>query len=120
MPTTSETRSLQIVDERVSNESAANTAQTVSTTTGVMRRILMVTVKYSASVTVNVTITLNSGAGANWDTLLRTIALAAATDGVWRPNDDIFILQDDVLDVLAPAGGGGITSAVSIYTGVTP
>ncbi len=120
MPTTSERRSLSgfEVDERISAESAANTAQTVSTTTGPIRRLLMVTVKYSSAVTQNVTITLNAGAGASWDTLLQTIALAAATDGTWTPNDDIYILKDDVIDVLAPAGGGGITSAVSIYTGV--
>ncbi len=117
MVTTSDRREPTVVDERVSNESAANTAQTVSTTTGKTRRLQMVSVKYSSSVTQNVTITLNAGAGASWDTLLNTIALVAATDGTWTPDRDIYILQDDVLDVLAPAGGGGVTSAVSIYTG---
>lgn len=119
MVTTSEHRKISgvVVDERISQESAANTAQTVSTETGNTRRLQMVTVRYSSSVTQNVTITLNAGAGASWDTLLQTIALVAATDGMWTPDEDIFILQDDVIDVLAPAGGGGITSAVSIYTG---
>ncbi len=118
MATTSERRALSghVVDERISNESAANTAQTVSTTTGPIRRLKLVTVKYSGAVTQNVTITLNAGAGASWDTLLQTIALVAATDGTWTPDDPIYILQDDVIDVLAPAGGGALTSAVSIYT----
>jgi len=116
--TSSRRQGVSIVDERFSEQSAADTAQTVSTTTGKARHLQMVTVKYSASVTQNVTITLNAGAGAAWDTLLQTIALAAATDGLWIPDEEILLLSDDELDVLAPAGGGAVTSAVSIYTGI--
>ena len=103
---------------RTSDESLANAAVTVTPATGALRRILFVTVKYSASVTVNVTVTLNSGAGANWDTLLATIALSAATDGVWIPDEELIISDDDVIDVLAPAGGVGITAAVAVYSEV--
>ncbi len=103
---------------RYSNESVANTALTVSTATGLIHRILFVTVKYSAGVTKNVTITLNSGAGAAWDTLLATIALSAATDGLWIPDAEFMIEPDDVIDVLAPAGGSGVTADVAIYTRV--
>ena len=77
---------------------------------------MLVTVEYSANVTVNVTVTLNSGAGAAWDTLLQTIALNAAKSGTWTPDEETIIDTDDVIDVLAPAGGGVITSAVAIYT----
>ena len=76
----------------------------------------MVTVVYSTSVTKNVTITLNSGAGAGWDVVLNTIALSAATSGVWIPDGDVFIDEDDALDVLAPAGGGSDTSSIAIYS----
>lgn len=101
---------------RDTDESGANAPLTLSTTIGKARHILYVTVKYSAVVTVNVTITLNSGAGAAWDTILQTIVLTAAQDGVWIPDADIEIGDDDVIDVLAPAGGVGITAAIAIFT----
>ena len=101
---------------RFSDESAANSIITVTTPVGRVRRILYVTVVYSTSVTEAVTVTLNSGAGANWDTLLQTIVLTAATDGVWIPDGDLFITDDDVLVVTAPAAGGSDTAAIAIYT----
>lgn len=103
---------------RTTGTSTANAAQTVSTPpVGVQsrRRLLFVTVVYSAAVTLNVTVTLNSGAGAAFDTLLQTIALSANTDGLFIPDGDVDIQSDDVIDVLAPAGGAGVTSAVAIY-----
>ena len=97
--------------------SAANTALTVTPTVGALRQILFVTIKYSASVTVDPTITLNSGIGAAYDTLLQTIdSGAGATDMVWIPDEEFWIMDDDVLDVLAPAGGGAITSQIAVYT----
>lgn len=107
------------VIDRHTDQSAANTELTVSTPVAT-QKLLFVTVKYSASVTKNITITLNSGAGAAWDTLLQTIALSAATDGVWIPDQEITIQDDDVIDVVAAAGGGSITSAVAIYTRAFP
>lgn len=101
---------------RATGQAAANAAQTVSTPAGGPRRVLSVTVKYSGNVTANVTCTLNSGAGAAWDTLLKTIVLTAQQAGVWEPDEEIILMGDDVLDVVAPAGGAGITSAVAIYT----
>ena len=50
--------------DRDTNISGANAALTLTPETGHLRRITMVTVVYSTSVTKNVTITLNSGAGA--------------------------------------------------------
>lgn len=99
-----------------SDESAANSAFTVTPTVGRVRRILFVTVKYSANVTVNVTVTLNSGRGSTYDTLLQTIALAAARDGFWIPDEDVILADDDELDVLAPAGGAGVTSTIMVYS----
>ncbi len=102
--------------ERTVGQSAADTAKTTSTPSGAPRRISHVTVKYSAPVTVNVTNTLNSGAGDAYDVLLPTIVITADVDGVWFPDKELIINDDDVLDVLAPAGGAGITSAVTIYS----
>ena len=101
---------------RTTGQSDANAAQTVSSPADEQRRIEKVTVKYSGSVSVSVLLTLNSGTGAAWDVLLPTITLTAATDGVWIPDDEVLLKSDDVLDVLAPAGGEGVTSAVAIYT----
>lgn len=101
---------------RHSDEGAADTDITVTPPAGVIRRILSVTVKYSAVVTKNVTVTLNSGAGPNWDTLIKTIALSNATDGEWIVPGEWIISDDDVIDVLAPAGGGVITAAVVVYS----
>lgn len=103
--------------ERFSDASAADTALTVTTPIGVLRQILFVTVKYSASVIVSPTMTLNSGIAAAYDTLLQTIdGSGGVTDLVWIPDEEFWIMDDDVLNALAPAGGGVITSAIAIYT----
>lgn len=96
--------------------SAANTAQTVSTNAVGAKRIRQVTVKYSAGASVTATCTLNAVAGAGYDTLLQSIPLAGATDGVWVPDYEVILQDGDALDVLAPAGGSGVTSSVQIYT----
>lgn len=113
-----ETNTVRTTVKRTTGESDANAAQTISSPSGEQRRVEKVTVKYSGAVSVSVLLTLNSGAGAAWDTLLPTIILTSATDGVWIPDDEIILKDDDVLDVLAPAGGVGITSAVAIYTDI--
>lgn len=95
--------------------SGANAAQTVSTPLGGGRRLAYVTVKYSSAVTEDVTVTLNSGAGSAYDTLLATMELANNQHGVFIPDEMVDILPDDTIDVVAPAGGAGITSAVTIY-----
>lgn len=101
---------------RTIGESGANAALAVSTPSGIVCRLLFVLVKYSlVPVQGGVTVTFNSGAGSAFDTLLAT-ASANARNTVYIPDDEILMLEDDVIDVLAPAGGGTITSAVSIYT----
>lgn len=98
------------------DESAADTALTLSTPLRVYRKIVKVMVKYSANVTQNVTITLNSGEGASWDHVLKTLVISNARDAVWEPDSDTVLAVDDALDVLAPAGGGVITAAISIFS----
>ena len=83
-----------------------------------MRKLLAVTAKYSAAVVQDVTVTLNSGAGTAYDTLLKKIEFATETDGVWVPDRDIVLQDDDTFDVVAPAGGAGVTSAITISTEV--
>lgn len=100
---------------RVTNQSADNAELTVISPVGEIGHILFVTVKYSAAVIANVTVTLTSGVGSAWNTILETIALSSATDGIWIPDQPIFIADDDSVDVVAPAGGPGVTSAVAIY-----
>lgn len=109
-------RQSQLHDKH-SDQSASGANLTVSTPSGNVRRILFVTVKYSAAATVNVTITLNSGAGSAWDTLLQTIALTGDTDGLFIPNGPLIISGDDIIDVFAPLLAAQ-TSAVAIYSEV--
>lgn len=95
--------------------SASGAAQTVSTDTEGVRRIIMVTVKYSAAQTATVTCTLNANAGSGYDTLLQNISFANATDGVWIPDREVRLTGGDALDVVAPLLAAQ-TSAVQIYT----
>lgn len=98
-----------------SGTSAADTAQTVSTTTGKVIQIAYVTVKYSAGPTqTGITVTLDSGVAAAYDTLLHT-GSANVQSNVFAPDYDLIICEDDQIDVVAPAAGGAVTSAVVIY-----
>ena len=106
--------------ERWVGTSAANTAQTISTSVStsppVVRRLLWVGVHYSASPTqTGVTVVLNSGAGSAYDVVLKT-GTANAQDTFYEPTSEIRILPDDAIDVTAPAAGGVITSGVVICT----
>jgi hypothetical protein len=93
----------------------ANT-QLVSTHTGERCELVMVTCKYSAAPTqAGVTVSLDSGAGAAYDAVLSTGSANAQTT-VYTPTVPIPILSDDAIVVTAPAGGGGITAAITIYT----
>ena len=101
--------------ERLTQTSTANTAQTLSAGPGMGRKLLFVTVQWSASVTQTTTITLNSGVGAAFDTLLPSLVVTAGQSGFYLPSGNIIILDDDAIDVAAPAGGAGVTSAIAIY-----
>lgn len=98
-----------------SQTSATNTQMTTSTNTTGLRFLRAVTVKYSGSASVSVTVTLNSQAGAAYDTVLQTITLSSATDGVYLPTAPLPLVDGDAIDVVSPALSGG-TSAVVIYT----
>ena len=104
--------------ERSVGTSGADAAQTVSSPTEptAVRRVNMITVAYSAAPTQGgVTVTINNGAGAGYDCPLLTGA-ANARYTTFLPTAELYLNVDDVLDVLAPAGGVGITSAIAIYT----
>lgn len=98
--------------------SAANTAQTVSTPTAGPRKVLYVTVQYSAAPThAGVTVVRNSAAGAGFDATLAS-STANAQSVYWEPSTEGILLNGDALDVTAPAGGAGITSSIEIVSQV--
>ncbi len=102
---------------RLSDASAADTALTVvaDPPAGQEWEFLYAAVHYSAvPVQAGVSATLNSGKGAAYDTPLKA-GSANAQDTVLWPDGPTPIFPDDTLDVLAPAAGGAITSAVLIY-----
>ena len=104
--------------ERWYAPSAAATEITTSTsvTPTALRRLLYVTVKYATAPTqTGVTITLNSGAGSGYDTVLST-GSANAQSTFYVPDSEVLLMSDDVIDVVAPSGGGAIVASVAIYT----
>jgi hypothetical protein len=89
----------------------------VVTAAGLKRRVLFATIAYSATVTLSVTITLLSALGAAWNTVLASVVFSAQTGGVWvPPHSEFVIAPNDQIQVTAPAGGGGVTSAIAIYS----
>lgn len=81
------------------------------------REVRMVTVAYSAAPTqAGVTLTLNSGAGAGYDTTLFTGTANTRYNAWFFAPGELVLGPDDTLDISAPAGGGVITSAITILT----
>lgn len=101
--------------KRFSGTSGANGAQTVSATSATHRlKVLWVTAKYSGAPTqTGVTSTLNNAAGSAFDTLLNS-QTANAQNSFWMPDGELILEPGDALDVVAPAGGGSLTSSVMI------
>jgi hypothetical protein len=110
------TRGVRTAVVRETDKSGANAQLVVATERGAVRRLLAVLVRYSAAPTqAGVTVKVDSGAGADWDTPLFT-GSANAQNTVYLPDAEVLILPDDAIEVTAPAGGGVITSAISVYT----
>ena len=103
----------------VNTDSGVNALVTLLTTTGQLRRITSVTVKYSANVSLDVTITLLSGAGVSWNVEQHKKTLSGANTVIWYPDGDLLLSDTDVLEVLVPAGGADITGAAAIYSKVS-
>ncbi|MGD9827134.1 MAG: hypothetical protein AB7E70_20150 [Hyphomicrobiaceae bacterium] len=94
----------------------ANQADTLTSDDKGNRRFLMATCSYSASPTqAGVTVTLISALGSAYDVLLYT-GSANVQDNFYLPDGPIELLQGDAIQVAAPAGGGGITAAITIVT----
>lgn len=93
----------------------ANTALSFQTSIDLrQRRLLMVTVAYSAAPTqAGITTTLNIGSG--YDVTLST-GTANTRYYVFIPDADLPLLQEDRITVAAPAGGSGITASVTVVT----
>jgi translation initiation factor IF-2 len=102
--------------ERNIQTGGANAENVLSTSQKLARKLMYVTVKYSASPTqTGVTVEIDSGAGAGYDVVLST-GTADAQTTVYVPTGDIRIKEDDAIRVTAPAGGGAVTSSIAIYT----
>ena len=68
------------------------------------RRLISVTVKYSAAASTTVTVTHDTlgGPGSGYSVLLNSTALSAQTDYVFQPTGDYFISGNDTITVVAP------------------
>lgn len=120
---------------RFNGASAANTAKTVSTTDAFAAtakrsgigdssntqqarlRFLYATVTYNSTPTytaANLYASINSGISSFYDTRILTGSSANAQHVLLQPTTDIFIDPDEVVDVVAPAGGAGVISYITI------
>lgn len=100
--------------KRYSGKSGANGILSVSTDKGKRMLVHQVTIAYSAAPTqAGITVNLDSGLGADYDVALDT-GSANARYGVYKPTTPIIVMEDDVITVTAPAGGGVLTSAITI------
>ncbi len=97
-----------------SNTSGSGADLTLATLAKGVRRLIGVTVKYSAAASVAVTITLDSQLGATFDRQLNTITLTAETEGDYYPAHDVFMADGDTIKVFAPLLAAQ-TSSVAIY-----
>ena len=103
--------------DRARGTSAANAALTVSTEPASRDQRVWLTavyIAYSAVVTLQPTVTLNSGINADFDTRLATIPFVGDRWGWWVPDTPIPLGLGDTIDVVAPAGGASVTSAVQV------
>lgn len=104
--------------ERVAQLSAPATALTLTTPEPVAkdRRTVLraVYAHYSANVTLNAVVTLVSALGTAYNIVLSTLVLTGEQDGVYLPEVSIPLSEGDTISVLAPSGGGVITSGVQI------
>ena len=95
---------------------AANTEFSLIVTHAGSGRVNCVCAKYSAAPTqAGIKVVLDSGAGTSYDSTLHT-GTANAQSTVYNPGGIIALGFDDALVVTAPAGGPGITAAISVYT----
>lgn len=100
--------------KRYNGVSTANSAKSISTPVGKKMLVHQVTVAYSGNPTqTGVTVNLDSGLGAGYDVALDT-GSANARYHVYKPTTPIIVMEDDIITVTAPAGGGALTSAITI------
>ena len=103
--------------KRYQEKSAPNTESTLNTPPPGDERckLIGVFVTYSSAVTGDVVVTLNSGLGSNYDVTLATISLTAEANGYYLPDGGpMQLAPDDVISVVAAAGGGVIASHIAV------
>ena len=77
-------------------------------------QVLWVSIKASGAITETVTITLDSELGTNYDTVLKTQSLTAATSFFWMPEGDLILAPNDGIRVQCTNGGGVETIYVTV------
>lgn len=94
----------------------ANAINSLSTPIGRKLLVHQVTISYSNTPTqAGVTVNLDSGAGAGYDAVLLTgDANARYTIFPINLTKPFILMEDDVLVITAPAGGGSLTSSITI------
>ena len=95
-----------------SQASSSGQAQTLSTNTDGLRRLIQVTMKYDGGApSGTATLTINSALGASYDCKVASIPVSA-TDVVYVPDTELWISNGDAFDLVVPA----LTSQISYAT----
>ena len=100
--------------ETFSQASSSGAAQTLSSNTDGVRRLVQVLIHYDGgSPSGTATLTVNSTLGANYDTKVASIAVSA-TDVAYTPDVEWWITDGDAFDLVVPALASQISYA-TIY-----
>ena len=86
---------------KINTTGAAAIANSATVPAGMCYRLVSVSVHFGVApaAAASMTITLNAIAGAAYDTLLDTQAMAGLTDYLWQPDDDLVLVAGDAVDV---------------------
>jgi hypothetical protein len=53
--------------------------------------------------------------GTTYNNRIQRVSLVTGRFVLWLPEKDIYLANEDQIEVVAPAGGAGITSTIAIY-----
>jgi hypothetical protein len=80
------------------------------------RKLEQILIHVSQAITETITITLDSINGANYDTVLQSVALIAETDFVYRPQGELNLIDGDKIKIECTNANGVGTVYATIKT----
>lgn len=106
----------ETITETTATQDLSAAALSATTSIGADFRLNYITLHFSAATTETVTITVDSLTGANYDTILVSESLAAATDMTWVPDGALDFKSGNEIKVECTDNGGANTVYVVVST----